>query len=78
MFIPTKKSLSFWLRNCRIHHLERTEKILPERNEERPTLKMILYELNKVLKSKHYKMQIKDPELESTVRYTPKITAWNI
>ena len=38
---------------------------------------MVLNKLNEVLESKYYKMQINDPNLESIVSYTPKITAWN-
>lgn len=38
----------------------------------------ILHILNKVLESKYYKKQINDlSDLESKVRYKPKITAWN-
>ena len=54
---------------------------IPKPKEERPTICTILQELNEVLESKYHKQhqqdEIDDPNHESRVRYTPKITAWN-
>ena len=53
------------------------EKHIPREGDQRSTLKIVLNELNEVLESQHYKTQTVDPDLESTIKYTPKIAAWN-
>ena len=53
------------------------EKYVPKVGQERPTVTKVLNELNEILESEHYKAQPVDPNQESIIRYTPKITAWN-
>ena len=53
------------------------EKYVPKEGEKRPTIKSVLNDLNEVLESEHYAKQTIDPDLESKIKYTPKITAWN-